>query len=562
MKLQSLAQRIFLVTFLALLPAIAIVISNVLSLYESRTREVEAQALKNAELVHLEMERIVSGAENVLIVVANSLVVRRHDVADCASFAERVVTALPYLAGLTITDPDGTVWCLPSSISRSVYVGDRPYFQEAMTTSDRVIGVFTEDRATGRNVLPIALRYQGPDGTTAGVVAVYLDLGWLQTTIEEHSIAEGNSLTLADRDGRILARTPLPEKFVGTVIPDSFQRLVRAPSPGSEHVLSQDGTQRIIGYFPATYGRDRIYVSTGIALDTAFAMISRAAFDGLYIWIIGAVAAGLLAATISRNSIVKPFGRLVATIDSWRAGNVDARSGMTAAQGEIGQVGLALDAFMNELAQSRAARVKAEQQRDLMVQELGHRVKNLLTMIQAVARQTFSQVEDKDVVNIFSARIRSLAAANDLLLKGSQHAALLGHVIETSIGPFRDKTSDQFVLSFPKLDLSSSATVALGMALHELCTNAAKYGALATKAGSVLISADVSEDGNFSLIWTERGGPPVVPPSRIGFGTKVIRQVLEQSISGSVEVDYAESGLVCRITAPLASVAATEDLSL
>lgn len=554
MKFQSLSQRIVLVTCLALVPAVAIVISNVLSLRENRTREVQAQVLKTAELVHLELERIVSGAENVLRVVATSMVVQRHDPEDCSAFADRIVLALPYLATVTITDPDGTVWCHPTFVAKSVFVGDRPYFKEAMTTDDRVIGVFTVERATGRNVLPIALRYQGPDGQTAGVVSAYLDLDWLQKTVEEHDLSPGSSLTIADFDGRIMARNPQPEKFVGTVIPDDFQRLVRAEAPGTEEVLSQDGTKRIIGYVPAADDNDRIYVSTGVAVDAAYAMVARSAASGLYIWIIGAVAAIMLAAYTSRVSIVRPFNRLVTTIDAWRKGDTDARSGMSDAQGEIGQVGISLDAFMDELVKSRAARAKAEEQRSLMAQELGHRVRNLLTMIQVVARQTFSQVDAKEAVATFSARLRSLAEANDLLLNDQWQVAPLRHIIETSIGPFRDKAVEQFVLTGPMLNVTSATTMALGMALHELCTNAAKYGALSTKTGSVLMTWEVSPEDIFSLTWEERGGPPVATPSRSGFGSRVIRQVLEQSISGSVKVDYRETGLICRITAPVTGI--------
>lgn len=547
----------FVIAAVAFLPAVVIIVENVLTLRQTRTTEMHAQAWKAAELASLEIERILDGTESVLRVVIAAPVVARRDAPACVEFIERVIDSLPYLASITLIDSDGSVWCMPDRGPGSLNVADRPYFQDAMATDKRVTGVFTVGRRTGRLVLPVALRYETAEGEIVGVVAGYINLNWLQTTLDQRSFTPGSSLTIADRDGRILARRPEPERFVGTVIPDAFQRLVQASVPGTEDLTSQDGTRRIIGYFPAGNSPTGIYVSAGLAVDTVLAPIWRLALVGASISILGMLAALVIATYTSRVYIVRPFERLIHTIDAWRRGETQVRSRMSDDQGEIARVGIALDTFMDELLESRAARRRAEEQREMLAQELNHRVKNLLTLIQVVARQSFAETDAKDAVAAFGARLRAIADANNLLLDRDWQVALVPNLVETCIAPFRDGRTDQFRLDGPALPVSSGAALAFGMALHELCTNAAKYGALSVQTGRVDIRWAVShsiDPPSFGLTWTETGGPPVSPPARTGFGSRVIRQVLEQQIGGAVDLTYAVTGVLCRITAPVAAL--------
>ncbi len=553
----SLTQRMLLVVAVALTPAVGILIANVLTLNDEKSAELHVEALKTAELAALEMERILSGTESVLKVVASAPVVARGDGPECSRFLAKVVKALPFVLSIAITDREGTVWCRPGLEGTSLHISDRPYFREALLTSERVTGVFTLDRLSGRNVLPLALRYEDMGGAAVGVLAAYISLDWLQKTIEERSYTPGSSLTIADRDGRILVRTPAPEKFVGTVIPEGFQRLVNASAPGTEELMSQDGTLRVIGYFPVLSVPKGIYVSAGIASDLAFAPLRRMNAFAATISLLGMISASLLAAYTSRAFILQPFKRLIDTIDAQRAGRTDARASITADKGEIGRIGAALDTFMDELADARAARRKAENSTQMLVAELNHRTKNLLAMVQAIARQTFANVESKAAVATFSGRLMAIASTNSLLGAEKWHAALIEQIVEAAVAPFQDPNVDAFDVLGPSLEVSGDAALAFSMALHELCTNAAKYGALSTDTGRVSITWKVEGD-QFSLVWAERNGPPVTKPSRSGFGSKVIKDVLEQKIEGEVELKFASEGLVCKVSAPLASIAAAE----
>src|SRR5690606_17501982 len=126
---------------------------------------------------------------------------------------------------------------------------DRDYFQKAISTRSYVVGHFTESRMSGEPVLPVAMPILEGDSVD-GVVVTGVRLEWLQARIAERGVAAGNAVTVADGDGRILARVPFPERFVGTVIPERYQSLIHAERPDVIEVVSQDGTERVMAYMP------------------------------------------------------------------------------------------------------------------------------------------------------------------------------------------------------------------------------------------------------------------------------------------------------------------------
>jgi two-component sensor histidine kinase len=207
---------------------------------------------------------------------------------------------------------------------------------------------------------------------------------------------------------------------------------------------------------------------------------------------------------------------------------------------------MGLDAFMDELLVARAERRRLEQQRELMAHELEHRVKNLLAMVMAVARQTFAGAVARETLDKYTARLKAISSANGLLIADKWQGAQLREIVETAIAPFRDEGADQFLISGPNVSCSSSASVSLGMALHELCTNAAKYGALSCAGGTVSLTWTASMDGDqFEMEWREAGGPPVPPSPTAGFGTTVISRILATHLNGEVDLQYRPEGLVC-----------------
>ena len=199
-------------------------------------------------------------------------------------------------------------------------------------------------------------------------------------------------------------------------------------------------------------------------------------------------------------------------------------------------------------------RRSAEAQRDLLIEELEHRIKNTLTMVQSIADQTFRNSGlDPSIQQVFSARLVSLGNAHAVLTQRSWDSADLNEIIASAVGPHRTPETQCFEIHGPILRLGPKAAVALSMAVHELCTNAVKYGALSDQSGRVEITWSVDQ-GQFRWLWQERGGPAVALPKQTGFGSRLIERMLAAQLSGQVRMNYEPTGLVCTIEAPLGGI--------
>lgn len=197
-------------------------------------------------------------------------------------------------------------------------------------------------------------------------------------------------------------------------------------------------------------------------------------------------------------------------------------------------------------------RDSANQQQRLLNEELAHRIKNMMSVVQAIAHQTLNKVEDREAVTSFSKRLAALASAHDVLTRDQWASALLGEIAKGAVATFGE---DCFILSGPDVTIGPRATLSLSLLLHELATNAAKYGALTAPDGKVALNWAVRSDGEkdmLDLTWTERGGPPAKEPSHTGFGSRLIRMGLTGS--GGVTVSYETDGLVVAASAPLYQV--------
>jgi PAS domain S-box-containing protein len=195
-------------------------------------------------------------------------------------------------------------------------------------------------------------------------------------------------------------------------------------------------------------------------------------------------------------------------------------------------------------------RKRAEERQKLLVNELNHRVKNSLATVQSIAAQTLRSIASPEFFReAFEARLIALSHTHDLLTRESWEGASLREVFD---GELRAMAGEDRVTFDYQADLrlNPKAAVALGMGLHELATNAAKYGAWSVPGGRVVVSWRL-EPNLLRLTWTEHGGPTVKPPTRRGFGARLLERGLAAELSGAVELTYDASGLVCHMALPL-----------
>jgi two-component sensor histidine kinase len=212
------------------------------------------------------------------------------------------------------------------------------------------------------------------------------------------------------------------------------------------------------------------------------------------------------------------------------------------------------DAAQREITERR----EAEKHRELLINELNHRVKNTLATVQSIAAQTLrTSTNDGEARHQLDARLMALSDAHNLLTEHNWEGATLGRVAEMALRPHRSDREDRFEVHGPELHVPPKTALALAMALHELATNASKYGALSNATGHVHLQWQVSQERDgprLHMEWSERGGPTVTLPSRKGFGSRLIERGLAAELGGSVELDYGSEGVTCTINAPLPTI--------
>jgi len=197
-----------------------------------------------------------------------------------------------------------------------------------------------------------------------------------------------------------------------------------------------------------------------------------------------------------------------------------------------------------------------EEQMRLLMREVNHRSNNTLALVQAVARQT-AATSPKDFMRRFNERIRSLAANFDLLVKGNWAGVQIADLMVTQLAHFKDLIGTRIILHGPDLVVVPPAAQALGMAVHELATNAGKYGALSNADGRVTIGWSVDADGpdtGFRMSWTERGGPEVAEPEGRGFGSTVVETMVKMALDAEVTLAFAPEGVEWHMRCPAGRV--------
>jgi PAS domain S-box-containing protein len=205
-------------------------------------------------------------------------------------------------------------------------------------------------------------------------------------------------------------------------------------------------------------------------------------------------------------------------------------------------------------------RKQAERRQQLLIAELDHRVKNTLAIVQGIAYQTMRSGDvSETVAEALAGRLQALASAHDILTSAGFENASLRSIAQAVLA-VHDGDGERVRIAGDDVQLSSQLAVNLAVALHELATNAIKYGALSVPAGRVDLAWERRGD-RLHLSWRESGGPPVAPPKREGFGTRMIRRALASELRGPVTLEFRPEGLLCAIDAPLRDIGESGQLS-
>jgi PAS domain S-box-containing protein len=678
----TLTKRLLLLALISVLPAIVMWTYTEVSLRRAREAEVNDIVMRQARVAGSEIERIFDGIHSLLIAVDEAPSIRSFVTPACSSYLHSLQEKVPYLMAFVALDLEGRVRCVHGPLPGGDYrFNNRPYFRDAVRTEGFVVGTYTPEFTEGgigaHPVLPLALPIRDDDGRITGVIATALDLRWLNQKLKERVIPADGSVTVADRNGIILAREPLPERFIGTRIPEPFMKYVNDAEMGSFETVSQDGVKRILGYIPLNLPPKDLYISAGLSSKAAFVTINRAANRGFMLIAAGLILSLSVSWLLSRAFITRPFEMMTDAVRAWRRGNYLARIDLPGSPGELGLLANAFNDLMDDVAERQkalqaseerarlaleaghmgtwwydhvkgvggwssqaalllglpperttvtvsewrelvhpddvdevfeklrnavsgdgdyedeyrvqhssgeirwisakgrvffnsarkpvyfvgifqdiTARKRAEDQQRFLLDELNHRVKNTLTTVQSIATQTLrSATGPASFKEAFEGRLLALSKTHDLLTRNSWREADLHDLAKQELAPYRKSHDDRVVVDGPAVNLPARYAINLGLVLHELVTNAAKYGALSSPSGHVALTWSIVDHSDrppqLRLHWSESGGPPVEKPKRQGFGSRLIRRSIEGELAGYIVINFAPVGVSYDVSVPL-----------
>lgn len=556
----SLSKRIVGLVGLALVPALAIQGYNEYALRAARGQAVRAEAMRTARGAAAELGQFIRGARQILGILAEVPEIRGKSPQACTNYLRTVVDKMPGSFFFGLAGADGNIVCNTLGSSPGAYsVADRSYFKEAMRTGGFAIGDVVIGRVTQRPTIQFALAVIGRDGRPDGIVLTSIDLSYLAGRLAAVGLPPDATLTLADRNGTVLVRLPDHEQWVGKPLPAPYWTSLVAHRGTVADLPGLRGQPRITAVAdPIAENLDTITVAVGLSPASAFADIDAATRRGVVLIALGAALALAAALLAERVFIRRPVRRLLTAAAAWRAGKLATRTGISG-PGEFGQLAEAFDAMaealqrhQDDLRQEIARSRLLQNRQTMMLHELNHRVRNTLATIQSLARQGR---RDNDRGERLEARILSLSKTHDLLSRDDWTGASLRAVLENEFAPFQDEEAGRFVLDGPDLHLAPRYVLALGMTIHELTVNAARYGALSTAEGRIAVTwrTFVGEAGIRRLVldWEENGGPPVREPDRRGFGTRLITGGVSRELGGTVTLRFSPEGLRCSLDVPL-----------
>ncbi|MCJ2108131.1 HAMP domain-containing protein [Methylobacterium sp. E-041] len=556
----SLTKRIVGLVTLALVPALAIQGYNEFALRAARGEAVRDEAMRAARSVAADLGQFGRGTRQVLGILAEVPEIQGKDPDTCTAYLRTLLGKVPGAFFFGVADADGTIVCNTLGSPRGAYtLADRGYFRDAMRTGGFAVGGFVTGRITRKPTWQFAQAIPGAGGRPTGVVVASIDLDHLAGHQARAGLPPDAALIVADRDGVILLRLPDHAAWVGKPLPQPFWSALSENRGKVIDLAGLRGTMRITGIAAVTPDDlEGVTVAVGLSPAAAFADIDAATQRGVILIVLGALGALVAALLAGRAFIRRPVRRLLQAASAWRLGDLGARSSLSGPS-EFGQLGEAFDAMAISLQKhegelrSEIARSHLLQERQtMMLHELNHRVRNTLTTVQSLARQSRRTDETGERLE---GRIIALSKTHDLLSRDDWAGAPLRTVLENELAPFSEGQADRFRLDGPEVDLPPRYVLALGMALHELTTNAAKYGALSGGTGRVDIAwrTATAEGGTRRLVldWRESGGPPVVAPQRRGYGTRLINGGIGHELGGTVQLEFDRSGLRCTLDVPL-----------
>gem|GEM_PF-305924 len=398
-------------------------------------------------------------------------------------------------------------------MGEAVYEARRPFVERALAGETVTYDVDFPHASGRRSTIVQHIPHRGPDGSIVGIYALVQD-------VTDQKAVEAALRASRDRLAAVLDATPAAI----LIATDPSCRTIEGNRRATE-LMRMDPHDNMSRSDPTTKPEHfRVFSADGRELAPHELPVQRAA-RGEELW------------------------RHEERVEFADGSSVHLLGNAVPLRDDTGAIAGSVGAFIDITERKRW-----EEHQRLLINELNHRVKNTLAIVQGLAQQSFRRGEDPDAARAnFEGRLEALSAAHNILTRENWEAASIGDIAAAAAEPF-GSSSGRITAEGPDLRLQPKTAVSLALALHELATNAVKYGALSVPEGRVEVRWRVAGD-RLNLVWRECGGPPVEAPTRRGFGTRMIERGLATELGGEVRIDFRPTGLVCEIDAPLPATA-------
>jgi two-component sensor histidine kinase len=373
------------------------------------------------------------------------------------------------------------------------------------------------------------------------VLSYVVDSASFTSVFRQQRVPDRWVATLLDNHRHVIARSRLNEAFTGHLASKDMEENLRHSTEGVSKSVSLEGVPTMVAYTRSPQTGWTLVVA--IPREDLASTVNRAVALGTGVFLLLLVLGVALSVVYSRR-INQEIGRLVSDARLIGRGETLPPADPDSLE-EIAAVHAALRQASRELK-------TREERQAVMINELNHRVKNTLATVQALARQTFAKIPNSTdgsaPLEVFTDRLIALSGAHDLLTRTGWREADMAAVVEASLGAHVERVDR----SGPEVALAPHTAVGLSMVFHELATNSAKYGALSAPGGRVELTwkRDPVTD-NLLFTWRDVGGPPVTPPARSGFGTRLIESSIRREQKGQARFDFRPDGLVFEASLPL-----------
>ncbi len=360
--LNSLRFRLILLVFLAVLPAVGLIIYNGVEDRQNARNNAQEDALRLTSLVSMEITQAIQLTRQLLLSLTEFPAIKNGDIQDCSFLLESIRRIHPFYTALAVVDSDGALGCSSHKDQFGINLADRDYVQRALLSCDFTVSDFLVDRLTGKPSLAFAQPIIDQEQQIQGLVVAAIDLSSLVRIVSEVELPSGSAMTIIDSKGKALARWPDPEKWIGhSAAETGIGKKAMAGTVGVAETVGMDGVPRLYGFRPLMSDEHGIgFVYIGIPQQIAYREANRILTRNLIA--LGAVILlGLLAAFLFGHVLImRGVVELVNTSKQLADGNLEARTTISSTKGEIGELAAAFDDMASSLQQREKERKQAE----------------------------------------------------------------------------------------------------------------------------------------------------------------------------------------------------------